>query len=70
MTQQFVHLRLHSEYSIIDGLVRIPALMKKAAALNMPAVAMTDFSNLFAHFVFIHFVIYDAVCCYVFFALF
>ena len=48
MTQQFVHLRLHSEYSIIDGLVRIPALMKKAAALNMPAVALTDFSNLFA----------------------
>ena len=48
MSQQFVHLRLHSEYSIIDGLVRIPALMKKASDLQMPAVALTDFSNLFA----------------------
>ncbi len=48
MTQQFVHLRLHSEYSIIDGLVRIPALMKKTSELQMPAVALTDFSNLFA----------------------
>ncbi len=48
MTAQFVHLRLHSEYSIIDGLVRIPALMKRASVLHMPAVALTDFSNLFA----------------------
>ena len=48
MTPQFVHLRLHSEYSIIDGLVRIPGLMKRASELQMPAVALTDFSNLFA----------------------
>lgn len=48
MTQPFIHLRVHSEYSIIDGAVRIPALMKKATELNMPAVAVTDFSNLFA----------------------
>jgi len=48
MTEQFVHLRLHSEYSIIDGLVRIPSLMKKASDLHIPAVALTDFSNLFA----------------------
>jgi len=48
MNPQFVHLRLHSEYSIVDGLVRIPALMRKASELEMPAVALTDFSNLFA----------------------
>ena len=48
MNPQFVHLRLHSEFSIVDGLVRIPALMKKASEMQMPAVALTDFSNLFA----------------------
>jgi DNA polymerase-3 subunit alpha len=48
VTQSFIHLRVHSEYSIIDGTVRIPALMKKVAELNMPAVAITDFSNMFA----------------------
>ncbi|MDW3095198.1 MAG: DNA polymerase III subunit alpha [Gammaproteobacteria bacterium] len=48
MNPQFVHLRLHSEFSIIDGLVRIPELMRKASELQMPAIALTDFSNLFA----------------------
>ena len=48
MNPQFVHLRLHSEFSIVDGLVRIPALMRKVSDLEMPAVALTDFSNLFA----------------------
>ncbi len=48
MNAQFVHLRVHSEYSIIDGLVRIPDLMKKVSDLQMPAIALTDFSNLFA----------------------
>ncbi|MEM7304484.1 MAG: DNA polymerase III subunit alpha [Pseudomonadota bacterium] len=48
MDPRFIHLRVHSEYSIVDGLVRIPALMDKAAQLDMPAVALTDFSNLFA----------------------
>jgi len=48
MNPEFIHLRVHSEFSIIDGLVRIPKLVKKAHALNMPAVAVTDFSNLFA----------------------
>ena len=48
MNPQFVHLRLHSEFSIVDGLVRIPALMRKVSELEMPAVALTDFSNLFA----------------------
>jgi len=45
---QFVHLRVHSEYSLIDGLVRVKGLVKKAASCKMPAVAITDQSNLFA----------------------
>ena len=44
----FVHLHLHTEYSLDDGLVRIEPLMERAAELNMPAVALTDCNNLFA----------------------
>ncbi len=44
---QFIHLRLHSEYSIADGLVRIDDLVKAAAADSQPALAVTDLSNLF-----------------------
>jgi DNA polymerase-3 subunit alpha len=44
----FVHLRLHTEYSLIDGIVRVPELMAAVAAGSMPAVALTDQSNLFA----------------------
>ncbi len=47
MTTPFVHLHLHTEYSIVDGTVRIPALMEQCAAHGMPAVALTDQSNLF-----------------------
>ena len=43
----FVHLRVHSEYSITDGLVRLPELAKQTAELAMPAVALTDRSNLY-----------------------
>jgi DNA polymerase-3 subunit alpha len=42
----FVHLHVHSEYSILDGACRIPALVAKAAALEMPAVALTDHGSL------------------------
>jgi len=45
---QFVHLRLHTEYSLLDGIVRVPELMAAVAAAAMPAVALTDQSNLFA----------------------
>ncbi|MGD9152126.1 MAG: DNA polymerase III subunit alpha [Gammaproteobacteria bacterium] len=47
MTDQFIHLHVHSEYSIVDGIVRIPALLQQAKELNMPAAAVTDQSNLF-----------------------
>ena len=45
---RFVHLRLHTEYSLVDGIVRVPDLMVAVAAAGMPAVALTDQSNLFA----------------------
>lgn len=44
----FVHLNLHSEYSLEDSTVRIPALMQKLAEQGAVAVAMTDINNLFA----------------------
>jgi len=44
---RFVHLHLHSEYSLVDGLVRIKPLVETTAARGMPAVAVTDQSNLF-----------------------
>ncbi|KHS89850.1 DNA polymerase III subunit alpha [Pectobacterium brasiliense] len=43
---RFVHLRVHSDYSMIDGLAKVGPLVKKAAALGMPALAITDFTNL------------------------
>ena len=46
--QAFFHLRLHSEFSINDGLVTISSLIKKLKHFGMPAVAITDFANLFA----------------------
>jgi DNA polymerase-3 subunit alpha len=43
----FVHLRVHSEFSVVDGIVRISDLVKRAAKLGQPAVALTDLANLF-----------------------
>ncbi len=43
-----MHLRLHTEYSLLDGIVRVPELMTAVAQAGMPAVALTDQSNLFA----------------------
>ncbi len=43
----FVHLHLHTEYSTLDGAVRIKDLMKKVERNKMPAVAMTDHGNIF-----------------------
>ncbi|WP_281647927.1 DNA polymerase III subunit alpha [Parendozoicomonas sp. Alg238-R29] len=43
---QFVHLRVHSEFSLIDSLVRIKPLIKTVADMGMPAIAMTDQANM------------------------
>ncbi len=43
----FVHLHVHTEYSMLDGAARLGDLTERAAALGMPAVAMTDHGNLF-----------------------
>src|SRR5690606_16033107 len=42
------HLRVHTEYSLVDGIVRIKPLIKAVAAMAMPAVAVTDVCNFFA----------------------
>ena len=47
-TPSFVHLHLHTEYSLHDSTVRIAALMQRCAVSDMPAVAVTDRCNLFA----------------------
>ena len=46
VSADFVHLHVHSEYSILDGACRIPALAARAAELEMPAVALTDHGSL------------------------
>ncbi|MDX4946082.1 MULTISPECIES: DNA polymerase III subunit alpha [Providencia] len=43
---RFIHLRVHSDYSMIDGLAKTGPLVKKVAAMGMPAFAITDFTNL------------------------
>ncbi len=48
MSDGFVHLRLHTEYSLVDSVVRVPELLEAVAAARMPAVALTDQANLFA----------------------
>jgi DNA polymerase III subunit alpha len=48
MKPEFVHLRVHSEFSLVDGIVRIKPLVKRLAEYSMPAVALTEQSNLFS----------------------
>ncbi len=43
---RFIHLNIHSDYSMIDGLAKTGPLVKKVASMNMPAMAITDFTNL------------------------
>lgn len=57
MDPTFIHLRVHTEYSIVDGIVRVKPLIKAVADGQMPAVAITDQSNLFAAIKF-----YKAAC--------
>lgn len=46
--KQFVHLHLHSEYSLLDGAIRVDDLLKRVKEYSMPAVAITDHGNMFA----------------------
>ncbi|MFN6976996.1 MAG: DNA polymerase III subunit alpha, partial [Gemmobacter sp.] len=48
MTPRFIHLRCHTEYSLLEGAMPLKALIKRAKAAGMPAVAITDTNNLFA----------------------
>lgn len=47
MAKPFVHLHLHTQYSLLDGAIKHRPLFERAKALGMPAVAMTDHGNLF-----------------------
>lgn len=47
MTDSFVHLHVHSEYSMLDGAARVKPLMAEAVKLGMPAIAITDHGNMF-----------------------
>ena len=44
---EFVHLHLHTQYSLLDGAIRLPELFQKAKEYKVPAVAITDHGNLF-----------------------
>ena len=48
MSIPFVHIHLHTEYSLVDGIVTVAALVRKAAEAGMPAIAVTDHLNLFS----------------------
>lgn len=47
MPEQFIHLHIHSAYSLAEGAIPIKTLVKKCTLMEMPAVAVTDSSNLF-----------------------
>ncbi len=48
----FVHLHLHTEYSLLDGACRIDELLDQAAALKMPAIGVTEHGNMFSSVIF------------------
>ena len=47
MQKSFVHLHVHSEYSLVNGMIRLPALVDQTRTNQMPAVALTDMGNLY-----------------------
>jgi DNA polymerase III subunit alpha len=51
-SEQFVHLHVHTEYSMLDGAARVGPLLAKAAEMGMPALAMTDHGNVFGAYEF------------------
>src|SRR5882672_5986386 len=52
MSAEFVHLHLHTEFSLLDGACRIDELLDEAVKLNMPALAVTEHGNMFSSVVF------------------
>src|SRR4051794_29747970 len=52
MASEFVHLHLHTEFSLLDGACRIDELLDEAVKLNMPALAVTEHGNMFSSVVF------------------
>ncbi|HEX6445963.1 MAG TPA: DNA polymerase III subunit alpha [Streptosporangiales bacterium] len=50
----FVHLHVHTEYSMLDGAARLPDLFAEAARMGMPALAMTDHGNVYGAYDFFH----------------
>jgi DNA polymerase-3 subunit alpha len=51
-TENFVHLHVHTEYSMLDGAARVGELMTEVSAQGMPAIAMTDHGNVFGAYEF------------------
>ena len=45
--KEFVHLHVHTEYSMLDGMARISEVTKQASKLGMPALAITDHGNMY-----------------------
>lgn len=52
----FVHLHTHTEYSLLDGIAKIPQLVDKAMADGMPGIAITDHANMFGVAEFVHYI--------------
>src|SRR5918992_3026402 len=52
MAAEFVHLHLHTEFSLLDGACRIDELLDEAVRLKMPALAVTEHGNMFSSVVF------------------
>ena len=46
-SNSFVHLHVHTEYSMLDGAARVKPLLKAAVESGMPAIAITDHGNMF-----------------------
>ena len=53
-SQDFVHLHLHTDYSLLDGAIQIKPLARRTAELGMSACAMTDHGNMFGAISFYH----------------
>ncbi|HLU28585.1 MAG TPA: PHP domain-containing protein, partial [Glycomyces sp.] len=52
MSKQFVHLHVHTEYSMLDGAAKLGPLFAEAERLGQPAIAMTDHGNMYGGYAF------------------